>query len=226
MHKKKTYLITLLLLLNNLAKYLDYDNKSYFSFDEISQQEISYHTDGVSCLDCKRIPKYLFFYVEKHPQRARGEFKISFIPNIIKKLPEGYLKVLKSQKLQYLNYNGTLKKFIKPKGTKGDVVSFEKYCFRKVNGESTLDMFLPIDKVNKDVGWEYKMKFESLSLIKSKKILNFIKDKSEEIDCEKLINFFNNDILILNNYMFFHGRKKFSKQIKRNLHRIQILNSF
>ena len=74
-------------------------------------------------------------------------------------------------------------------------------------------MFLPIDKVHKDLKWEYKMKFESLSLIKSKKILNFIKDKSEEIDCEKLINFFNNDILILNNYMFFHGRKKFSKQI-------------
>ena len=41
------------------GKYLDYDNKPYFSFDEISQQEISYHTDGVSCLDYKRIPKYL-----------------------------------------------------------------------------------------------------------------------------------------------------------------------
>ena len=146
-------------LSKSFGTYLHYDNKPYYKFDETSQQEIGFHTDGVSCLDYKKIPKYLFFYVKDWPQNKKGFFKISSIKKIISKIPENYLSILKKNKLQYLNYSGTLQKFNKSKNFK-DVVSFEKYCLRKINGNWTLDMFLPLRKMHKDLKWEYKMKFQ------------------------------------------------------------------
>ena len=46
------------------GKALEYDNKNYRTLAGTSKQaEIEYHTDGVSCLDPLKIPKYLFFLV-------------------------------------------------------------------------------------------------------------------------------------------------------------------
>ena len=42
-------------------------------------------------------------------------------------------------------------------------------------------------------------------------------------DCEKKITFSDNDILVVHNNLFLHGRKKFTKKINRKLYRIQIL---
>lgn len=207
----------------DFGEYLDYENKPYYLFDGNTQQEIEYHSDGVSCLDENRIPKYLFFYAKSWPQNSGGEFKISYTPNIIKKIPQKYTDILLSQKLQFLNYAGTDKKFIKPAGVRGNVVSFEKYALRKIHGEYKLDLFLPIDKITEDIKWEYLMKFEKLSLNASLDILNDIKIIAKDVDCEKTFEFNDNDILVFNNNLFLHGRKKFTKKINRKLYRIQIL---
>ena len=49
-----------------------------------------------------------------------------------------------------------------------DVISFEKYCLRKINGFWTLDMFLPLKKLHKGLRWEYKMKFKNTVFLSNK----------------------------------------------------------
>ena len=207
----------------SFGKSLDYNNKPYFKFDENSQQEIGFHTDGVSCLDEKKIPKYLFFLVKNWPSGKKGNFKISSTSKIISKLPTNILKILRNNKLQYLNYGGTLKKFRK-KINDDDIISFQKYSMKKTNGKWTLDMFLPLKKMHKDLKWEYKMKFENLDLNDSKKILHIIRKVAESKECMTEFALKKNDILVVNNQKFFHGRNKFSEKVKRSLYRIQILN--
>ena len=56
------------------------------------------------------------------------------------------------------------------------------------------------------------MKFEKLSLNASLDILNDIKIIAKDIDCEKTFEFNDNDILVFNNNLFLHGRKKFTKK--------------
>ena len=210
-------------LAKSFGDYLDYENSPYKLFREDTQQEIEYHSDGVSCLNPNRIPKYLFFYAKNWPINNGGNFKISYIPNIVSNLPEGILNILKNQKLQFFNYAGTHKKFIKPKNSIHDILTFEKYALTKVDSEYKLDLFLPINKLTDDIKWEYLMKFENLSYTESKKILNQIKQIAMSKDCQKEISLKNNDILIFNNNLFLHGRNKFTKNIKRELYRIQIL---
>ena len=207
----------------SFGKFLDYNNNPYYKFDESSQQEIGFHTDGVSCLDERKIPRYLFFYVKNWPKGKKGFFKVSSINKIISKIPKNFLKILKQNKLQYLNYGGTLKKFVKS-NKKEDIVSFEKYSLKKVNRKWTLDMFLPLKKMHKDLKWEYKMKFENLDIFHSMKILHSIRKIAENKDCTSQFPLKNDDILIVNNEKFFHGRNKFTDKVKRSLYRIQILN--
>jgi len=209
-------------LSKTFGQTLDYNKKPYFQFNESSQQEIGFHTDGVSCLEYYKIPKYLFFYVEKWPTNNKGFFKVSSTQKIIQMLPKKYLQILKTNKLQYLNYNGTHKKFIKT--TNEDVVSFQKYCLRKVNERWTLDMFLPLEKMSKDVKWEYKMKFENLCLNESVEILEKIRQIAESEECAIEFPLSSGDIMIINNERFFHGRNEFDAKVKRSLYRIQVLN--
>lgn len=209
-------------LSKSFGKILNYDNKPYFKFNESSQQVIGFHTDGVSCLDFKKIPKYILFYVKKWPKNKLGFFKVSYTKKIIEMLPKKYVKILKSHKLQYLNYNGTLKKFKKINNK--DEVTFKKYCLRKVNAHWTLDMFLPLKEISKDVKWEYKMKFENISLKLSVKILETIRKIAEKKECLCEFPLSSGDILIFNNERFFHGRNKFTEKVRRSLYRIQVLN--
>ena len=197
---------------------LKYNKRPYHKFTETSQAEIGLHTDGVSCLKYKKIPKLIFFYVEKWPKNNKGYFKISSIKKLISKMPKKYLKILKEQKLQYLNY------FSDPKKNLDNQVSFQKKCLRKVNNSWTLDMFLPLKKINKNLRWKYQMKFENLSLKESKKILSKIRSLAESKDCCVKFPLFSKSIMVLDNEKFFHGREKFTKKVKRNLFRIQILN--
>jgi len=224
---KNTHSKNLLEEFTTLAKsfgdYLDYDNKPYKLFKEDSQQEIEYHSDGVSCLDLKKIPKYLFFFVKLWPDNSGGNFKFSYIPNIVSSLPESIIKVLECQKLQYFNYAGTHIKFIKPKNFKGDIKTFEKYALTKVGSDYKLDLFLPLNEMTEDIKWEYLMKFEKLSFEESNSILNEIKKIAISKYCQKELILKDNDILILNNNLFLHGRKSFTKKIYRELYRIQIL---
>ena len=209
-------------LSKSFGKSLNYNNKPYLKFDEASQQAISLHTDGVSCLKYKKIPKYILFYVKRWPKNKAGFFKVSSTKKIIQMLPKKYIQILKSHKLQYLNYNGTHKKFIKINNQ--DEVTFQKYCLRKVNGHWTLDMFLPLKVISKDIKWEYKMKFENISLKESVKILETIRKIAEKKECLCEFPLSSGDIFVLNNERFFHGRNKFTTKVKRSLYRIQVLN--
>ena len=85
-------------------------------------------------------------------------------------------------------------------------------------------MFLPLKKMHKDLKWEYKMKFENLDIFHSMKILHSIRKIAENKDCISQFPLKNDDILIVNNERFFHGRNKFTDKVKRSLYRIQILN--
>ena len=207
----------------SFGDYLDYDNKPYKLFDEDSKQEIEYHSDGVSCIDLKRIPKLLFFFAKSWPINLGGNFKFSYTPNIVSLLPSSIIHLMKNQKLQFFNYAGTHSKFIKPKNLDGDVMVFEKHALSKVDGEYKIDLFLPLDKITSDIKWDYLMKFEDLSFEESNKILVEIKKIAISECCQKELPLKNNDILILNNNLFLHGRKAFSQKIKRELYRIQIL---
>ena len=82
---------------------------------------------------------------------------------------------------------------------------------------------MPLDKITSDIKWDYLMKFENLSYDESNKILMEIKKIAISEDCQKELPLKNNDILILNNNLFLHGRKPFNKKINRKLYRIQIL---
>lgn len=209
-------------LAKSFGKTLDYNNKPYYKFDESSQQPISLHTDGVSCLNYKKIPSYILFYVDSWPKNKKGFFKVSSTKKIIQMLPKKHVQILKNHKLQYLNYAGTLKRFVKINNE--DEVTFKKFCLRKVNGRWTLDMFLPIKKMTKDVKWEYKMQFEGLSLKDSEKILKNIRKISDKKECKCEFPLSSKSLLIVNNERFFHGRNKFSEKVKRSLYRIQVLN--
>jgi len=156
------------------------------------------------------------------PKNKAGLFKISSTEKIIQMLPEEYIKILKNNKLQYFNYNGTYKKFIKTNNK--DEVTFKKYCLRKINGHWTLDMFLPLKVITEDIKWEYKMKFENISLKESKKILEDIRIIAEKKECICEFPLSSGDIFVLNNERFFHARNKFSAKVKRILYRIQALN--
>ena len=209
-------------LAKSFGKTLDYNNKPYYKFDESSQQPISLHTDGVSCLNYKKIPSYILFYVDSWPKNKKGFFKVSSTKKIIQMLPKKYVQILKNHKLQYLNYAGTHKRFVKINNE--DEVTFKKFCLRKVNGHWTLDMFLPIKKMTKDVKWDYKMQFEGLSLKDSEKILKNISKITDKKECKCEFPLSSKSLLIVNNERFFHGRNKFSEKVKRSLYRIQVLN--
>lgn len=137
-------------------------------------------------------------------------------------LPKKYVQILKNHKLQYLNYAGTHKRFVKINNE--DEVTFKKFCLRKVNSHWTLDMFLPLKKKTKDIKWEYKMQFEGLSLKDSEKILKNISKLSDKKECKCEFPLSSKSLLIVNNERFFHGRNKFSEKVKRSLYRIQVLN--
>jgi len=197
---------------------LKYGNKSYHKFTELSQDEIGLHTDGVSSIKYKKIPKFIFFYVKKWPSKNKGYFKVASIKKLLSKIPKKYLKILKEQKLQYLNYfNNTGKNL-------DNQISFQKKCLRKVKNRWTMDMFLPLKKINKNLKWKYTMKFENLNLLQSKKILREIRNLAENRDCCIKFPLQNNSIMVFDNEQFFHGREKFNKPIKRTLYRVQILN--
>lgn len=209
-------------LAKSFGKTLDYNNKPYFKFNESSQQEIGLHTDGVSCLNYKKIPRYIFFYVHSWPKNKKGFFKVSSTKKIIQMLPKKYVQILKNHKLQYLNYAGTNKRFVKINNE--DEVTFKKFCLRKVNGQWTLDIFLPIKKMRKEVKWEYKMQFEDLSLKESEKILKYISKLGNNKQCKSQLSLSSKSLLIVNNERFLHGRNNFSEKVKRSLYRIQVLN--
>ena len=197
---------------------LKYGNKPYYKFNGISQQEIGLHTDGVSCLVKKKIPKLLFFYVSMWPQNCSGHFKVVSIKKLLSKIPKNFLKILETQDLQYLDYLPQHMKISK------NQVSFQKKCLYKVNGNLSLNMFLPLKKNNPNLPWKYKMKFENLNIRDSKKILSKIRYLAEQNDCLIKIPLLRETIMIFNNEKFFHGRESFTKKIKRSLYRIQILN--
>lgn len=209
-------------LSKSLGKILYYNNKPYLKFDESSQQAIGLHTDGVSCLNYNKIPKYILFYIDNWPKNKKGLFKISSTKKIVKMLPKKYIQILKNHKLKYFNYNGTHKRYIKVNNK--DVVTFKKHCLRKVNGHWTLDMFLPMKTMSKDIKWEYKMQFEGLSLKDSQKILNDIRKIADQKECLYNFSLRSKCVFIINNEKFFHARNKFSEKVKRSLYRIQILN--
>lgn len=200
------------------GKSLKYNNRDYYKFNEMTNNEVGLHTDGVSCLVKKKIPKLLFFYIKKWPQNYKGLFKIVSTKKLIKKIPDTYLKILKDQDLEYFNY------YPNHINKSQNIVSFKKKCMYKINGSWTLNMFLPIKRINPDINWKYKMKFSDLTLKESKKILSKIRTLAEERDCCMKISLPSNSILIFDNEKFFHGREKFTKTIKRSLYRIQILN--
>jgi hypothetical protein len=197
---------------------LKYRNKPYYKFNEISQQQVGLHTDGVSCLVNKKIPKLLFFYVSMWPQNCAGRFKVVSIKKLLSKIPKKYLKILKTQDLQYLDYFPQHRKISK------NQVSFQKKCLYKVNGNWSLNMFLPLKKDDPTLPWKYKMKFENLNIQNSKKILSKIRFLAEQNDCLTKIPLLSETIMIFDNEKFFHGREKFTKKIKRSLYRIQTLN--
>ena len=197
---------------------LKYGKKSYHKFTEISQAEIGLHTDGVSCLKYNKIPKLIFFYVKKWPSKSKGYFKVASIKKLLSIIPKKNLKILKEQKLQYLNYFNNSKKNL------DNEVSFQKKCLRRVKNRWTLDMFLPLKKISKNLRWQYQMKFENLNLQQSKKILSDIRKLAENKECCIKFPLRNNSIMVFDNEQFFHGREKFNKPVKRTLYRVQILN--
>tara|TARA_B100000401_G_C52795170_1_gene715491 strand:+ start:1185 stop:2006 length:822 start_codon:yes stop_codon:yes gene_type:complete len=221
---KKNHFNDFIKLSKSLGNSLDYNGKPYLKFTESSQQAIGLHTDGVSCVKYKKIPKFILFYIENWPKNKEGKFKVSSTKEIIKRLSKNYIKILKENKLEYYNYNGTHKKFIKVNNK--DEITFKKYCLRKINNHWTLDMFLPLKKMTKDIKWEYKMKFENFSFEESLKILKKIRDIAESRGCVFEFPLSSKMILILNNEKYFHARNRFSNKVKRSMYRIQILNKF
>ena len=211
----------------NFSKYfgpiLEYKNKPYSVFPTISQEEIALHTDGVSCLKYDKIPKLIFFYIKKWPKNENGYFKVVSIKKLISKIPKNYIKILKEQKLQYLNYAKSWKS--KHKKDLNNQINFQKKCLRKVNNHLVLDIFLPLKKNNKNLLWKHKEKFEHLSLKDSHKILSKIRSLAEEKDCCIKFPLSSNSIMVFDNERFLHGRDAFSKKnIKRTMFRIQVLN--
>ena len=164
----------------------------------------------------------MLFYIDNWPINKKGFFRVSSTQKIIQNLPKKYIQILKNHKLQYFNYNGTHKRYIKINNE--DKVTFKKYCLRKVNGHWTLDMFLPIRKMSKDIKWEYKMKFEGFSLKKTNKILKDIRRVADKKECKLEFSLFSKCVFIVNNEKFFHARNSFSEKVKRSLYRIQVLN--
>lgn len=209
-------------LSKSLGKLLNYNKKPYLKFDESSQQPIGLHTDGVSCTKYKKIPKFIIFYIDDWPKYKKGNLKVSSTTKIIQMLPKKYIQILKKHKLQYYNYNGTHKLYKKVNNE--DEITFKKYCLRKINGHWTLDMFLPMTRKTNDVKWEYKMKFEDISMKNSNKILQNITKIANRKECVCEFALSSKSVFVVNNEKFLHSRNKFSKKVKRSLYRIQILN--
>lgn len=214
-------------LLKNYEKYslkfgeaLEYNNKNYKTLSGINKQaEIEYHTDGVSCLDPFKVPKFLFFLVENWPINEGGDFKLSYIPKMLNKLPTFILDVLEKQKLQFFNY------FEEHAKLDYEYISFEKKTLEIIGKEKILSIFLPIDDTNiPNLPWKYKMKFANLNFKETLEILNIIKNISKSNDCERKIALKNNDVLFVDNRYVMHGRLKFNNEVNRCLHRIQILH--
>lgn len=201
------------------GKALEYNNNNYRTLAGTSKQaEIEYHTDGVSCLDPLKIPKFLFFLVEDWPLNEGGEFKLSYMPKMLEKLPPHTLEILEKQYLQFFNY------FEEHTKLDYEIVSFQKKVLEFIGKEKILSIFLPIDDINiPNLTWNYKMKFSDLSLEESLETLNLIKSISKSNDCEKKISFNRNDMLFVDNRFVMHGRLKFNREVNRCLHRIQIL---
>jgi len=218
-NKKKNIFKEFIKFSKSFGTELKYNKKPYYKFTETTQRPIGLHTDGVSCLQHKKIPKLIFFYVKKWPENAEGFFQVSSMKKIISKIPKKYMKILKEQNLQYLNY------FSDPKKNLNNQISFQKKCLRKVNNHLAMDMFLPLKTINKDHSrWKYQMKFENITQKNSKKILSKIRSIAENKDCNIKFPLSNEIVMVINNERFFHGREKFSKQVKRTLYRVQILN--
>ena len=141
------------------GKALEYDNKNYRTLAGTSKQaEIEYHTDGVSCLDPLKIPKFLFFLAEDWPVNEGGEFKLSYMPKMLEKLPPYILEILEKQKLQFFNY------FAEHSKLDYEIVSFQKRVLEYIGKEKILSIFLPIDDINiPNLPWKYKMKFSDFA---------------------------------------------------------------
>ena len=63
-----------------------------------------------------------------------------------------------------------------------------------------------------------------IDLQNSMKILHFLRNISESKDCLCEFPLQSEDIIVINNEKFFHGRNRFTTKVKRSLYRIQILN--
>ena len=220
-------------LINFAGKFgqiLKYGKKSYVSFKEVSIEN-EMHYDGISAPQQKKIPKYLFFYVEKtnkinDNKKNKGEFKLLNSLQSISDIPKKTLKFLKNKRLEFYG----CPTFYKP-DIKIEELSFKKRIIDSANGKlnlrthiiSSASSKITIDNryVETVEGWKVK-----ISSCTGKQTFALFKLISKNIFNKKnlwKIKFRNKDLLIVDNRYVFHGRNSVSIPTKRLIHRVQVL---
>ena len=213
------------------GKLLNYGKKNYIEFKEVSLEN-ELHYDGISSNKKKKIPKFIFFFVNKsHKQDAKkskvkGKFLLLNSLIAAKNIPQSLKKKLKEKKLRFY---GT-KTYFKP-NIKSDEFSFEKPFFEKINNRLNIRSHILSKhegKLSKDKkfvisteGW--KMCFSKSTGEETFKLFKQINDHIIKKKNLKKIVFKKNDLLVVDNRYVFHGREKVSPPQKRHIIRLQII---
>lgn len=207
--------------------FLDYSEKNYISFNGIFEQN-ELHYDGISADGKRVVPDYLLFNIENIHKVPGGEFLILHTKDFLSNLPNKIRSRLENLNIHYYQF----KSIFNPNPNKNQF-SFTLKAVQNFYESYVLRMHIPLTLYKKDVVIDGEFVHCLVDDIKmhapgysGRDLLDLYEELNTYIFASNALykfNFKNNDILIVNNKLAFHGRLATSSLDSRLMHRIQMI---